>query len=281
MWSHNQVPNNLTTYNYIKTQCNWEEAVSSFKRNNDEDLDLRIKNLFFDTDKVLQEVYELYREVGAVNWQSQNSLGLYGLALSYNPSLPKELMNKGCFGTPRYKIYSSKEYFEAVMADKTNHVKNDFFDSLGFDTLLPQIKAKKNLNKLLKSFKLPVIKVTVRTINGILSHSTDVATGGYHLDDCPFETLRINISLSNNGNFGLQYKHKKVVYTGAGDNLVVNTGKLHRSYVKEANTNFQRTNLIVNLAPWLDYNSTNRVWSLNKYFNKVHPFDIVKEKIIL
>jgi hypothetical protein len=279
MWSHNKIPNNLTTYNYIKPQCNWEEAVNKFKRNDDADLDLRITNLKFDASKVLEEIYQLYKEIGAVNWQSQNSLALYGLALSYNTSLPKELMHRGCFGTPRYKVYSSKEYFEAVMADKINHVKNDFFDSLGFNTLLPQIKAKTNLNKLLTSFKLPVIKVTVRTINGILSNPTDITTGGYHLDDCPFETLRINVSLSNNGNFGLQYKNKKVVYTEAGDNLVVNTGKLHRSYIKES-TNFQRTNLIINLASWLNFDDTYKTWSLNKYFNKIHPFDLVRENLI-
>lgn len=279
MWSHNKVPNNLTTYNYIKTQCNWKEAVNKFKRNDDADLDLRITNLKFDASKVLEEVYQLYKEVGAINWQSQNSLNLYGLALSYNSEHPLDLMHKGCFGTPRYRDYSSKEYFEAVMADKTNHVKNDFFDSLGFNTLLPQIKTKPNLNKLLTGFKLPLIKVTVRTINGILCYATDITNGGYHLDDCPFETLRINISLSNNGNFGLQYKDKKVVYTEAGNNLVVNTGKLHRSYIKEP-TNFQRTNLIVNLAPWLNFDEINKSWSLNKYFNKIHPFDLVRENLI-
>lgn len=279
MWSHRQVPNNLTTYNFIKTQSNWEKAVNSFKRNDDRDLDLRIKNLTFNPSDVLEEVYQLYKEVGAVNWQSQNSLNLYGLALSYNPHLPKELMHKGCFGNSRYTVHSPKQYFEAVMQDKTNHVKNDFFDSLGFNTLLPQIETKPNLHKLLTSFKLPVIKVTVRTINGILCYPTDKTNGGYHLDDCPFETLRINISLSNNGNFGLQYKDKKVVYTKAGDNLVVNTGKLHRSYIKETG-NFQRTNLIVNLAPWLDFDPNYQTWSLNKYFNKIHPFDLVRENLI-
>jgi hypothetical protein len=280
MWSHNQVPNNLTAYNYIKTQCDWENSVNSFKRNKNEDLDLRILNLNFDAPKILDEVYQLYKEIGAVNWQSQNSLNVYGLALSYNIRHPLELMHKGCFGHPRYRIYSSKDYYDVVMNDKDNHLKDDYLDSLSFNTLLPQVRTKTNLNKLLTSFKIPVIRVTVRTINGILCHATDITNGGYHLDDCPFETLRINISLSNNGNFGLQYKDKNVIYTEAGDNIVVNTDKLHRSYIKESN-NFQRTNLIVNLAPWLNFDSTYQTWSLNKYFNKIHPFDMVRKNFIV
>jgi hypothetical protein len=99
------------------------------------------------------------------------------------------------------------------MNDKYNHLKDDYLDSLSFNTLLPEVKTKPNLYKLLNSFNFPVIRVTARTINGLLVYPTEGTDGGFHIDDCPFEVLRINVSLSNNGNFGLEYKNKKVIYS--------------------------------------------------------------------
>lgn len=278
MFRHKDVPNNLTFYNYIKSKTDWEQAVNSLKRDDDADLDLRI-NLKFDADKVLEEVYQLYKEVGAVNWQSQNSLNLYGLSLTYNPNHSKDLWKKGSFGHPRYRVYSSYDYYEAVMNDKEHHLKDDYLDSLSFNTLLPEVKTKPNLYKLLNSFNFPVIRVTVRTINGLLVYPTQITNGGWHTDDCPFEVLRINVSLSNNENFGLEYKDKKVICTQEGDNLVVNTDKLHRAYNKDK-CNFQRTNLIIGLATWLNYDTTNNSYSLNHHFGKTHPYDLAKQNLL-
>ena len=278
MFRHKDVPNNLTFYNYIKSKTDWEQAVNSLKRDKDEDLDLRI-NFEFDADKVLEELLSLYKSVGAVTWQSQNSVSLYGLSLTYNPNHPKELWKRGSFGHPRYKVHSAYDYYEVVMNDKDNHVKDDYFDSLSFNTLLPEVRTKPHLYKLLNSFNFPDIRVTARTVNGLLINPTETNNGGWHTDDCPFEVLRINISLSNNGNFGLEYKNKKVIYTTGGDNLVVNTDKLHRGYNKES-CNFQRTNLIIGLATWLNYDAANNSYSLNHHYGKTHPYDLAKQNLL-
>jgi hypothetical protein len=279
MFRHKDVPNNQTFYNYIKSKTDWEQAVNSLKRDKDEDLDLRI-NLQFDNDKVLEEVYQLYKEVGAITWQSQNNLNLYGLSLTHNPNHPKELWKMGSFGHLRYKTYNSKDYYGAVMNDNNNHVKDDYLDSLSFNSLLPEVKTKPNLFKLLTSFNFPIIRVTVRTINGILVYPTQITgDGGFHTDDSPFEVLRVNVSLSNNENFGLEYKNKKIIYTRGGDNLVVNTDKLHRAYVKNK-CNFQRTNLIIGLATWLNYDKTNNSYSLNNHYGKTHPYDLAQQNLL-
>ena len=278
MFRHKDVPNNQTFYNYIKSKTDWEQAVNFLKRDNDSDLDLSI-NLKFDADKVLEELLGLYKSVGAVTWQSQNSIQLYGLSLTYNPNHPKDLWKRGSFGEPRYRIYNSKDYYDAVMNDKDNHLKDDYLDSLSFNTLLPEVKTKPHLYKLLSSFNFPVIRVTARTINGLLVYPTEKTNGGWHTDDCPFEVLRINISLSNNENFGLEYKDKKIIYTRGGDNLVVNTDKLHRAYVKDA-CNFQRTNLIIGLATWLNYDATNNSYSLNNHYGKTHPYDLAQQNLL-
>ena len=278
MFRHKDVPNNQTFYNYIKSKTDWKQAVNCLKRDNDSDLDLSI-NLKFDADKVLEELLGLYKSVGAVTWQSQNSIQLYGLSLTYNPNHPKDLWKRGSFGEPRYRIYNSKDYYGAVMNDKDNHLKDDYLDSLSFNTLLPEVKTKPHLYKLLNSFNFPVIRVTARTINGLLVYPTEKTNGGWHTDDCPFEVLRINVSLSNNENFGLEYKDKKIIYTRGGDNLVVNTDKLHRAYVKDV-CNFQRTNLIIGLATWLNYDATNNSYSLNNHYGKTHPYDLARQNLL-
>lgn len=165
------------------------------------------------------------------------------------------------------------------MNDKDNHIKNDYLDSLSFNTLLPEIKTKPNLYKLLNSFNFPVIRVTVRTLNGLLLYPTNVQTGGWHTDDCPFEVLRINIPLSNNGNFGLEYKDKKVIFTNEGDNLVINTDKLHRPFNK-GSCNFQRTNLIIGLATWLNYDQENNSYSLNHHYGNTHPYELAQHNLL-
>ncbi|NDB59241.1 hypothetical protein EB001_12415 [bacterium] len=278
MFRHKDVPNNQTFYNYIKSKTDWEQAVNSLKRDNDKDLDLRV-NLKFDADKISQEVYELYREVKAVSWQSQNTFHLYGLSLSYNINHSKDLWKMGCFGHPRYRVYNSKDYYDAVMNDKDNHVKDDYLDSLSFNTLLPEVKTKPHLYKLLNSFNFPVIRVTARTVNGLIITPTKFLKSGWHKDDCPFETLRLNVMLDTEGNHGIEYQNKKVIYTSRGDNLVVNTDKLHRTFVSE-NSNFQRTSLIINLATWLKYDETNNSYSLNHHYGKTHPYDLAKQNLL-
>jgi len=278
MFRHKDVPNNQTFYNYIKSKTDWEQAVNSLKRDKDEDLDLRI-NLKFDADKISQEVYQLYREVKVVSWQSQDTFHLYGLSLSYNTNHHKDLWKLGCFGHPRYKIYNSKDYYEAVMNDKNNHVKDDYLDSLSFNTLLPEVKTKPHLYRLLNSFNFPVIRVTLRTVNGLIITPTKFLNSGWHTDDCPFEALRINVMIDTEGNHGIEYQNKKVICTSRGDNLVVNTDKLHRTFVSE-NSNYQRTSLILNLATWLNYDATNNSYSLNHHYGKTHPYDLAKQNLL-
>lgn len=275
-WSHKDTPRERTVIDYIKTQCDWEGAKKAVGSKFMPTLSV---NLDVDAPALLREVTELYREVGAVTWQSQNSLNLYGLSLNHNPDHHRDLWKMGSFGHERYKRFSKYDYYKAVDADKANRVKDDYLDSYGFRSLLPEVANKPNLKMLFDKFKLPVVRSTARTINGSLCYPTPSNDGGMHVDDSPFEVLRINISLSNNGDFGLQYLGTDPIYTEAGDNLVVNTDVQHRAFIKQPN-NFIRTNLIIGVAPWMNYDKEKDEWSLNEYFGRLHPYDIVNQELI-
>lgn len=276
-WLHKDVPLNATVIDHIKGQSDWDRAVSSVGKQ-------FAPTLFADTainhKEILREVNELYREVGAVTWASQPSINLYGLSLNYNPDHTRGTWKSGSFGNIRYQSYSSYEYYKAVNADKINRVKGDYLDSLGFRANLPEISSKRHLNELFGRFKVPVIRSTARTLNGSLCFKTIPGDGGLHVDDSPFEVLRLNICLSNNGFFGLQYMDHQPIFTEPGGNLVINTDIPHRAYIKDS-CNFLRTNLIIGVTPWLNYDKQMDAWSLNEYFGKIHPYDMLKQGLII
>lgn len=266
-----EVPNDYTVIDFIKSRCDWDGAVAAVGTQYRPALS--VPDLKVDPEELLKEVYELYREVGAVPWQSQSSLNLYGLSLYCNPHHPQEQWKKATFGHPRYKEYSAYDYYQAVSADSKNRIKGDYLDSLGFVEPLPAVLQKKALSGLFQRFTLPVVRATARTINGSLTYPTQPGDGGLHTDDSPFEVLRINISLSNNGDFGLQYQDEPPMFPEVGQSLVINTDVKHRAFIKQHNA-FLRTNLVIGVTPWLNYDKTNEEWSLNKYFGRVHPYDI-------
>lgn len=277
-WRHNAVPDDTTVINWIKKQTDWQgaiESVGGFKFSPR----LSVPNLKVNAGEIYKEINQLYRSVGAVPWASQDSINLYGLSLTCNPEMDEHL-HKGSFGHPRYRVFSKYDYYKAVNADITNQVKNDYLDGLGFRRILPQVKSYKNLYALLRSFKLPIVRCTSRTINGSLTYPTIKGDGGMHKDDCPFEILRVNISITNNGDFGLQYEGMEPLYTPAGENIVVNTDVRHRAYIKQTN-DFLRTNLVIGITPWLNYDQLKDEWSLNEYFGKLHPYDIVKQGLLI
>jgi hypothetical protein len=269
-FKHSDVPTGLTVIDFVKQNVPWTEAVSDIGHRFAPALEAPLE---FDAEALLKEVYEVYLTLNATSWRSQDSINMYGLSVTYNPSMNKDEWAVGSFGHPRYKKHSKSSYYEAVSADLKNRTKDDYLDSLGFRMVHPEIAWRPEFHKLLSQIAPSITRSTLRTINGILVRPSATTQGGFHVDDSPFEVLRLNISLNNDGNFGLEYEGHPPIIFRTGQALVVNTDVRHRAYVAN-NTSFQRTNLIVGVSPWLDYDSAADEWTLNKYFGQVHPYDI-------
>lgn len=272
------VPDDKTVMAYIKTKLNWNEAVLDVGGVREDIIEEPIKRIN-NSDFILNDVYDIYLALGAVNWQSRDACNLYGLSLSYNRNNAESSWKLGSFGEPRYQVFDSYSYYNVVEHDINNRVKGDYLDSLGFRAIHPIVNSKRYLSAVFNTFALPVHRVTARTINGTFSCVTAPGTGGMHRDESYFESLRINVCLSNNGCFGLQYLNKNPTFSIAGDVNFINTMVLHRPYIVER-CNFQRTHLIINVSPWLDYDATNDCWSPNKYFGKMHPIEMVKQGLM-
>ena len=276
-WLHSEIPPSSTVMDFIKTRCHWNEAVLDIGTRFEPELAVKYK---VDPSSVCSEIYDLYRELGAIAWRSQQSLSLYGISLSFNPSHPKDSWHVQSFGHPRYQHLSRYDYFQAVERDAENRIKDDYLDSLGFRVLIPQLESKKNLKDLFSRFRVPVVRSTARTINGCLVYPSIPGDGGMHRDDSPFEVLRLNFSLTDSNLFGIQYLGCEPQLFCAGEGVVINTDYLHRAYIEDRN-NIQRTNLIIGVTPWLSYDAENEVWSLNEHFGKTHPYDLVESGDII
>lgn len=275
---HKDCPENLTVIEYIKSQVHWKDAVNSVRLSKITPAELFIKNVP-NHREILNDTNDLYNSLGTSYWRSQESKDLYGLSLSYNPEHPKKDWPLGSFGHPRYKKFSKVDYFDKPQQDQKYVLKNDYLDSCGFRKLLPEINQNSALYGLLNSFSMPVVRVTARTIDGGYCYPTNTPTGGMHRDDPIFEMIRINVCLSNNGNFGLQYQGEEPVFPNPGDVYAINSDHDHRVYVNKFSY-FKRTHLVIGLTPWLNYNQDTDEWSLNEYFGKVHPLDLIKQKLI-
>jgi hypothetical protein len=279
IFQHKECPEDKTFIEFVKSKVEWDAAVAATSQPIIDNEDLLVSSIA-NHESVLKEVNLLYDQLGQIFWRSQDSRELSGLSLSYNPDHDKSEWKCGSFGHPRYQIYSKRDYFDKPEKDRSTVLKNDYLDSYGFRRFLPELAAFKELTNLLNSFSLPVIRITARTIDGGYCFPTlRTQNGGMHRDDSIFEMIRINVCLSNNGNFGLQYEGHDPIFPNCGDLYAINSDVSHRVYVNKL-TYFKRTHLVIGLTPWLNYNQEADEWYLNEYYGKIHPLDLIKQKLI-
>lgn len=223
-----------------------------------------------------EEVWRFYHQVGVVNWQSRDNVALYGSSLYYNPAHERERWHTGSFGTPRFRGLSDREYQDApVHVEKYGGGKNDYVDIYAFRKQHPFIaQHMPHMRALLDSFNFPITRVTARTLNGLFPIG-----GSYHIDTKDAFHVRLNICLSTDGSFGLSYKNGATVMFDPGDAHMVCTAHHHSAYASRL-TNFQRTNLIIDVIPWYRYDADADGWEPNEYFGRIHPYDMVAQGII-
>lgn len=272
------VPSDTTVNEYIKSKLNWQEAVNDLGGTKLLVLEKPLRTIN-NSAQVLNDIYDVYTELGAVNWQSRDSCSLYGLSLTCNKKDNPDNWKKCSFGHKRYQQLGNFDYYQAIEDDKDNRVKGDYLDSLSFRSPLDSVLRRQHLLDCLSQFSVPIHRVTSRTINGNMVYKTMPGLGGMHRDENQFESLRINICISNNGYFGLQYLGMNPNFPSEGDINFVNTDVMHRAYIANR-CDFQRTHLIINLSPWLDFDEVNDCWSPNRFFGKVHPIEMVKQGLI-
>lgn len=275
---HSDSPPDKSFIEYFKSCSDWESALEHVSAPDElEHYPLpRLEN----HEQLLAECQHLLGRFPKVYWRSRNDRKIYGLSLTYNPANPAWERHYASFGHPRYASLNSDKYYMAPLEEQRWCPKDDYLDSYGLRKLLPEIRVYPGLSRLFNSFKFPVIRSTLRVIDGLEVQPTCTEFGGMHIDDPPYELLRVNICLSNDGSFGFQYMSEPPYFMSPGDVSVVNSSWMHRVFIQNR-TGHQRYHLVIGLAPWMSYDDTKDSWSTNEYFGKIHPLDLVKDRLLI
>lgn len=259
---------------WIKCEIGWKTPAQQFEPK------LTIPGLVFDAAVIEEELLLLTQKIPCVPWRSQEPGALYGLSLSYNPQASEHEWHCGSFGHPRYRRFSPQAYFTVPEFDREHARRGDYLDSLGFRCLLPQLAQLPHLSNLLHSFRMPVVRCTLRIIDGQRVCASQDDEGGMHRDDPPFEMLRVNLCITSSENFGLQYIDQAPIILQPGAHSVINSDTSHRVWIKKR-SDFRRMHLIVGLVPWLNYDVELDAWSPNAHFGNTHPYDLVRQGQIM
>lgn len=155
-------------------------------------------------------------------------------------------------------------------------LKNTYTDSWSYNVYTPAAQHQE-LKSITDRIKRTVIRSRLAQIKNI---NTDVIAKVinrfvWHTDESWFYELRLNLSLNNLHNaFGIEIENfGKHTFT-PGNWYMWDTGILHRPYVEHKVPNFSRTNYVLAVNPWFDYDTNNRCWIQNDFFGEKHPVDM-------
>lgn len=277
---HADAPVHTTVMRHLACLTDWESMVAACGPRRFDPL-VQVAGLRVNAPALSNDIAYFYQHIGLAQWRSQVHTNIEGASLSINPDHDPGSWIYGSFGHPRYQV--ARDYYSAVEQDQKNHVKGDYLDSLGFRLLHPMLHLHcPALVDLLQSFSVPVVRVTARTITGHRCYpSTNTRnTGGFHTDDDPFELLRVNVAIENDGTFGLEYEDGTVVPMASGAHAVVNTDIRHRVHIARR-TLKARTHLVIGLAPWLTYDRRTDTWGLNEHAGVTHPYDMARRGLLI
>lgn len=98
---------------------------------------------------------------------------------------------------------------------------------------------------------------------------------GWHIDESPYETLRLNIPIRTNPNFYFQLDNCLPEHLPTGRAYWWDTQIPHRVYHKQNSS--IRIHLVLGFSPWFMLKDSE--WIPNEFFNRVHPLDIPYETL--
>jgi len=263
---------------WIKSQTDWEQHVNALGQQFDPLL--TVQGLRFDAELLHREMQDLFRLCPPIHWRSQPPGALYGLSLSYDPQALQHEWPFGSFGHSRYQQHTAADYFKVPEKERRHAPRGDYLDSLGFRKTLTEVEKLPALKALLDSFRMPVVRCTVRVLDGTQVWPTGNDSGGLHRDDSPFEVMRLNLCITSSPDFGLQYAGHAPISLRPGEHCVVNTDVDHRVWVGQR-SDVQRMHLVIGLVPWLTYDPQNDAWTPNAHFGNTHPYDLVRQGQIM
>lgn len=165
--------------------------------------------------------------------------------------------------------------------NETTHLqrrlKNTYTDSWSFNCATPTA-THGYLGTIHQRLKRSIVRSRLAQIKDINTDTIAKVVNRFiwHTDDSWFYELRLNLSLNNIDNaFGIEIENFEKQPFVPGTWYMWDTGILHRPYVEHKVPNFSRTNYVLAVNPWFDWDEHEQCWIQNEFFGEKHPADMV------
>lgn len=263
-------PEDRTIFAWIDSQIGFKEAYQDLRCSVPTDNWISIPHRL-NIDQLRQITEDCLIKNGVRGWQTKrgDARAYGGLSLVFNPDLREPTdPNQSTLGTRT----NAPEEFYWSSTEKFDKIKHTYFDTYGFRQLSPAV-VNSSLQEFLRSFKLTSIRGRI----GVLDADYHDRVGEeflWHKDEPVYENLRLNIPLVGDETFMFQTEGQAPMTTPIGNIYTADTHIAHRIYATEKSSK-KRIHLVLGFSPWLDYNQEDDSYTVNKFFGRVHPIDLL------
>jgi len=233
--------------------------------------------------EILDSVQKISSEVGLVGWRKEQGESKFyrGFSLTYNPDFfdQEASIYHQTWGSSLLK----QSFGRNIDLGLHGTTKNNYYDTYGFRSFPPLVRL--NLGKFLDLFRFSILRsrVAYYYMHGVSPKDTS----GWHVDEYPYQLLRINIPLQTSEEYildiegvdefgnSLSIKNK---HLETGKVYIWNTRIPHRVGInKKCLTKQPRIHLVLGVSPYFDYDTDNDRFVKNQYFGR-NLNDLIKEK---
>lgn len=155
--------------------------------------------------------------------------------------------------------------------------KDTYPDTWGFRNW-SECSGHEYLGTLRDRIKSSPVRSRIAQIKGIDDKATQETANKFlwHRDESWFYELRINLALDNPENaYGIEIEDYGTKSFTPGNWYVWDTYVTHRPYVAKPMPGYKRTNYVLAVSPWFDWNEEDQCWEQNEFYGEKHPVDMV------
>jgi len=251
-------------------------------------VDLPWKELEKDVDEALNSVFGYYGKIQRSKTSWDRSPLYVGCGLNWNPDYRLKVpAHAQAFGAPRgSKDMTPEEWKNLVWNRDYEETKGEI---RGFNTyddyfgmrVPTDIASYRSIKHVMDAVKRPMFQGRVAMIRGKdVGHLLKEEDKEFiwHTDE-PNEMLsRLLIPISYDEDYFIEFKTGTKMFFEPGYAYHFNTYKPHR-WNFNSNPSMNRTAIVIGWSPWIDFDG--QTWSTNKWTNKVHPMDMVKQGLVI
>lgn len=237
-------------------------------------------------ESLLESVRSIQKEVGLRGWRqnSQESKNYKGFSLTYNPQF--YIQDESIYHQTWGSNYLTQSYSRNLDIGSHNQTKDTYYDTYSFRKIPPIID--QHLGSFFKKFRFSLLRS--RVAFHIMTGKNPQIDSPWHIDEYPYQLLRINIPLTTSEEYVLDISGQdeysnfleiKNKHLEVGKLYIWNTRIPHRVTIKSPCQNPEpRIHMVLGFSPWIDYVDKDDSYIYNQ-FHGVPMTEIVNKKLFL